>query len=215
MKSIIREIIAISVILASICLILVMLFFDDIKSESNQPQAAVYKMTDDEAKIMAEKEEYADSQSKIVLNSGYTVSAEELMQYKAEGNLKTGQVNPFDETSITDVIYDTDGNAYYQVLTSQSNASTNANQRFGTSLNTLTTNNVAGATGSQANTQNNLQQPATQNVQTSTITQNQALANPTQDNTAKQTVNQAYNPKADITAPSTDSGNLSLPTGKK
>ena len=114
MKTIIREIIAMIILLAAIILVLVMFFFDYIKADSNQPQAATYKMSEEEANIIKEKEEYENSQNRIVLSSGYTVTEEQLKEYKASGELKTGQTNPFDETPITDVLYDGEGNAFFK-----------------------------------------------------------------------------------------------------
>ena len=221
MKTVIREIIAMLIILLAVILVIVMFFFDYIKSGSNTPQAAVYQMTEDEEAIMKEKDEYTDSQNKIVLSSGYTVTAEELSQYKASGELKTGQTNPFDETPMTDVLYDAEGNAYYKTVTSKNDTTTNSSSTtnwYGT---------VSGTTGgtsatTNTNTASSTGAVITNSNQTSTITnQNQTTVGTKQVTTVpesaigNQSQTQVYNPATDITAPSTDSGNLSQSTGKK
>lgn len=91
MKTIIREVIALLILLIAIMLMIVMFFFDYIKSDSNQPQAATYQMTENELQILKEKDEYADSnsQNSIVLSTEQTLTEEELVQYKASGELKT------------------------------------------------------------------------------------------------------------------------------
>ena len=56
MKTIIREGIAMLILIAAIILVIVMFFFDYIKADSNQPQAATYQMTENEVEILEEKE---------------------------------------------------------------------------------------------------------------------------------------------------------------
>ena len=46
MKTVIREIVAMIIIVAAIILLMITFFFDYIKADTNQPQSAVYKMTD-------------------------------------------------------------------------------------------------------------------------------------------------------------------------
>lgn len=218
MKTVMREIVALIIVLLAIMLLIVMFFFDYIKSDSNQPQAATYQMTENEADILMEKENYNDSQNKIVLSTGYSITEEELSQYKASGELKTGQSNPFDETPITDVLYDAEGNAYYKVITNRNEVSTGS-QWYGT-----VSGDAKGITTSSGTTVTNNGQTATNNVgqtqsgQTTVPTQQVTAIPtpiPTPVPTSTPTPNQVYNPDTDITAPSTDSGNLSQATGRK
>ena len=111
MKTVIREIIAMIILVAAIILVTITFFFDYIKDQANQPQSAVYKMSDEESTILKERQNYINSQNKIVLSSAYSIDSSDLQNYKATNQLKTGQSNPFDEAPITDVIYDADGKA--------------------------------------------------------------------------------------------------------
>lgn len=225
MKTIVREIIAMTILLAAIVLVLVMFFFDYIKADSNQPQAATYKMSEEEANIIKEKEEYENSQNRIVLSSGYTVTEEELKEYKANGELKTGQTNPFDETPITDVLYDGEGNAFYKVINNRNEVSNSTNKWYGTvsgDSRGITTTNVTTSDGStvistkndtpDASTQMNNKQPTTTTVSPSATP---SSTSKTTSNNVTNTNRNVYDPTTDITAPSTDSGNLSKSTGKK
>lgn len=233
MKTVVREIIAMIILLAAIVLVLVMFFFDYIKADSNQPQAATYKMSEEEANIIKEKEEYEDSQNRIVLSSGYTVTEEELMEYKASGELKTGQTNPFDETPITDVLYDGEGNAFFKVINNRSEQSDSTNKWYGTvsgDSRGITTTTVTTSEGStMISTKNDTAETSTQ---TTTVPQTTTTVSPsvtpstvpssepatTSKSTPTASVNtnrNVYDPTRDITAPSPDSGNLSQSTGKK
>lgn len=118
MKTVIREVIAMIILVAAIILVTVTFFFDYIKDQANQPQSAVYKMSEAESTILRERQNYINSQNKIVLSSAYSIDSSDLQSYKATNQLKTGQSNPFDEVPITDIIYDAEGNAYYQVTSS-------------------------------------------------------------------------------------------------
>ena len=109
MKTVIREIIAMIILVAAIILVTITFFFDYIKDQANQPQSAVYKMSDEESTILKERQNYINSQNKIVLSSAYSIDSSDVQNYKATNQLKTGQSNPFDEAPITDVIYDADG----------------------------------------------------------------------------------------------------------
>ena len=200
MKKIVREVIALIILLIAIMLMIVMFFFDYIKSDSNQPQAATYQMTENELQILKEKDDYSNSQEdKIVLQNGYTVTEEELSGYKASGELKTGQSNPFDETAVTGVLYDAEGNAYYKVIAGKNEAQTSS-----TWYGTVSGNSVAPSQTSVP----------TQAVKTPAPTVT-PIPTPTATPTPTPTPTQAYNPDTDITAPSSDSGNLSQVTGRK
>ena len=88
---------------------------------------------------------------KIVLSSAYSIDSSDLQNYKATNQLKTGQSNPFDEAPITDVIYDADGKAYYQITSSinSSNKTTGTVVResvAGTTTNTSTNTNTNNST---------------------------------------------------------------------
>lgn len=119
MKSVIREILAMIILIAAIVLLMLTFFFDYIKAETNQPQAAIYKMSENEVNILKERQNYIESQNKIVLSSAYSLDESDLEQYKVTNQLKTGQSNPFDEIPITDIIFDAEGNAYYMVSTNR------------------------------------------------------------------------------------------------
>ena len=191
-----------------------------IKADSNQPQAATYQMTENEVEILEEKENYIQSQNTIVLTSGYTVTEEELSEYKANGELKTGQANPFDETPITDVLYDAEGNAYYKVITNRNEITTN-NQWYGTvsgdsrgiTTTNTTTTTTTNTTSNQTQTSNTTESTKNTATTNTTMTNKNTTSNTTQ--TKQITENQVYNPTTDITAPSTDSGNLTKSTGTK
>ena len=66
MKKVIREVIAMVILVAAILLLMLTFFFDYIKAESNEPQAAVYEMSENEVAILKEKQDYDESQNKIV-----------------------------------------------------------------------------------------------------------------------------------------------------
>lgn len=151
MKTVIREIIAMIILVAAIILVTVTFFFDYIKDQANQPQSAVYKMSDEESAILKERQNYINSQNKIVLSSAYSIDSSDLQNYKVTNQLKTGQSNPFDEAPITDVIYDAAGNAYYQITSSveSSNKTTGAVVR----------ESVAGTTTTNTSTNNSTYQP--------------------------------------------------------
>ena len=226
MKTIIREVIALLILLLAILLVIVMFFFDYIKADSNQPQAAIYQLTEDESQILNEKENSIDEQNTIVLSTGYTLTEEQLSQYKANGDLKTGQSNPFDETPVTDVLYDAEGNAYYKVVTNRNEISTGS-QWYGTVSGDSRGITTTETNGSATSTQNgNVVVTNTQpvnTVPTNAVTTKNPATTPTPTPTPTQSVTsttagkttQTYNPNTDITAPSTDSGNLSQSSGKK
>ncbi|MCI8545978.1 MAG: hypothetical protein HFJ44_01955 [Clostridia bacterium] len=113
MKTIIRESIAMIILICAIMLILVTLFFDYIKENSIEISSATYQMSKEEQNILKEKQKYLASQNTITLSSGYTVTEDDLNAYKSSGDLKQGQSNPFDETPITEVTYDENSATYY------------------------------------------------------------------------------------------------------
>lgn len=182
MKTVIREVIAMIILIAAIILLMLTFFFDYIKAESNEPQAAVYKMSENEANILKDRQNYIESQNKIVLSSAHKLDESDLQQYKVTSQLQTGQSNPFDEVPITDVLYDAEGNAYYQVVTTRNET------------------NTASAKGS-----------------VSGISSGSSTNDKTQENNNSNNVtnNTAYEPDKDITAPSTNSGNLTHGNGGK
>lgn len=146
MKTVIREIIAMIILVAAIILVTVTFFFDYIKDQTNQPQSAVYKMSDEESTILKERQNYINSQNTLVLSSAYSIDESDLQNYKVTNQLKTGQSNPFDEAPITDVIYDADGKAYYQVTTQTTSSNTTSGSTVRESVagttNTVTTSNT-------------------------------------------------------------------------
>lgn len=124
MKAIIRESIAMIILIFALMLILITVFFDYIKENSIEISGATYEMSKEEQKILKEKQNYLASQNKITLSSGYTVSEDDLQAYKSNGDLKLGQSNPFDETYITEIIHDSEGSIHYQ-LSDPRNVTTN------------------------------------------------------------------------------------------
>ena len=183
MKTVIREIIAMIILVAAIILVTITFFFDYIKAESNEPQAAVYKMSENEANILKDRQNYIESQNKIVLSSAHKLDESDLQQYKVTSQLQTGQSNPFDEVPLTDIIYDAEGNAYYQVVTTRNETNT-----------TSIKGSVSG-------------------ISSGTIKDDTKDSNNNSNNNA--TNNTAYEPNKDITAPSTNSGNLTKGNGGK
>lgn len=149
MKTVIREIIAMIILVAAIILVTVTFFFDYIKEQANQPQSAIYKMSDEEGNILKERQNYINAQNKIVLSSAYSIDSSDLQSYKATNQLKTGQSNPFNEDPLTDIIYDAAGNAYYQVSTPRASENSTGG--------TVVRESVAGTTGntSTSTTTNN------------------------------------------------------------
>ncbi len=183
MKTVIREVIAMIILIAAIVLLMLTFFFDYIKAESNEPQAAVYKMSENEANILKDRQNYIESQNKIVLSSAHKLDESDLQQYKVTSQLQTGQSNPFDEVPLTDIIYDAEGNAYYQVVTTRNETNT-----------TSIKGSVSG-------------------ISSGTIKDDTKDSNNNSNNNA--TNNTAYEPNKDITAPSTNSGNLTKGNGGK
>lgn len=185
MKTVIREIVAMIIIVAAIILLMITFFFDYIKADSNQPQSAVYKMTENEANILEERQNYIDSQNKIVLSSAYSLDESDLQQYKETNQLQTGQSNPFDEVPLTDILYDAEGNAYYSASTVRN-----------------TTNNTTNRQSSYGSISGNSEPPKQ-------ITESRT------NTTTENSTNTVYQQDKDITAPSTSSGNLTKGTGTK
>lgn len=184
MKTVIREVIAMIILIAAIVLLMLTFFFDYIKAESNEPQAAVYKMSENEANILKDRQNYIESQNKIVLSSAHKLDESDLQQYKVTSQLQTGQSNPFDEVPLTDIIYDAEGNAYYQVVTTRNETNTTSTKG---SVSGISSGTIKGDTKQDSN--NNSNNNATNNT--------------------------AYEPNKDITAPSTNSGNLTKGNGGK
>ena len=182
MKTVIREVIAMIILIAAIVLLMLTFFFDYIKAESNEPQAAVYKMSENEANILKDRQNYIESQNKIVLSSAHKLDESDLQQYKVTSQLQTGQSNPFDEVPLTDIIYDAEGNAYYQVVTTRNETNTTSTKG---SVSGISSGTVKDDTKQDSNNNNNA------------------------------TNNTAYEPNKDITAPSTNSGNLTKGNGGK
>ena len=200
MKTVVREIIAMIILVIAIGLIVTLVFFEDIKTSADQPQAAIYQASSDEEKILKEKEKYENSQNTLVLSSAYSVNATDLSSYKANGNSVQGQSSPFDELSITDILYDKDGNTFYNV---QGNK-TSQNQYN-------TTNNV-----NQKNTNNQTTNKGTTNNSYTTGTGNTITITPNSNTTKQnQTTNQGKQYSSDISTSSESSGKLFPSTGTK
>jgi len=115
MKTIIRESLAMIILIFAIMLILITVFFDYIKNNSIEITGATYQLSKEEQKILKEKQNYLENQNKIVLSSGYSITEEDLQNYKASGDLKSGQSNPFDEALVTEIIHEADGSIHYKV----------------------------------------------------------------------------------------------------
>lgn len=125
MKTIIRESVAMIILICAIMLILVTVFFDYIKENSIEISGATYQMSKEEQNILNEKKKYLASQNTITLSSGYTVTEEELNAYKSSGDLKLGQSNPFDESSITEVTHDENSGTYYVITDPRASSNSN------------------------------------------------------------------------------------------
>ena len=115
MKTIIREIFAMIILIAAIMVILITIFFDYIKENTIEVSAATYQLSSEEQEILKEKQNYINSQNAIILSSTYTIDANDLSYYKSIGNLSTGQSSPFDEIPVTEVLHSADGKTYYDV----------------------------------------------------------------------------------------------------
>jgi cytoskeletal protein RodZ len=182
MKTIIRESLAMIVLVAAILLITVLVFFDYIKEDANQPQPAIYEVGKEEQNILKEKEEYEKSKETLVLKSMYSVDSTDLSSMKASGEFKQGQSSPFDETPITEITRDSEGNIYYQIN----------NKTKNTTNNTANTNNTTNKKDSNNKTTNNTP------VNNTTQTPNQNAGDKTQ----------AQQIKEDITTSSPSSGSM-------
>lgn len=201
MKTVFREIIAMLILVIAIGLIVALVFFDYIKTSADQPQSAVYQASSDEEKILKEKEKYENSQNTLVLSSAYSVNATDLSSYKASGNLVQGQSSPFDELSITDILYDKDGNTFYNVQ-NKTNTSNTSN-----TSNTMNQNHY----NNNIYNQNQNQNSGTVNNSYTTGTGNTITITPPQATTAPSSP--TYN--SDISTSSASSGNLFQSTGTK
>ena len=120
MKVIIRETLAMIILIAAIMLIIVMTFFDYIQDESTMPTSAKYVKNEEITNILLSKKEYQYDWIFIKCNnsislssSSLTVEPDMLSQMVSQTDL--GQSAPFDELPITRIVYDRDGNAYYRV----------------------------------------------------------------------------------------------------
>ena len=114
MKVIIRETLAMIILIAAIMLIIVMTFFDYIQDESTMPTSAKYVKNEEITNILLSKKEYQYAANSISLSSSsLTVEPDMLSQMVSQTDL--GQSAPFDELPITRIVYDRDGNAYYRV----------------------------------------------------------------------------------------------------
>lgn len=158
MKTIIRESLAMIVLVAAILLITVLVFFDYIKEDANKPQPAIYEVSKEEQNILKEKEEYEKSKETLVLKSMYSVDSTDLSSLKASGEFKQGQSSPFDETPITEITRDSEGNIYYQINNKTKNNTTNGTNTSNKNQTGNTSNVVKNTTNNQTtNTNNNTQ----------------------------------------------------------
>lgn len=121
MKSIIREVIAMIILICAILLILLTIFFDYIKEYYVEVSAATYKTSLEEQNILSERNNYLESQNSLILSAGYTISEDDLSYYKSTGNLVQGQSSPFDEIPVTSILHAANGDTYYEVSNSMNN----------------------------------------------------------------------------------------------
>ncbi len=152
MKVIIRETVAMIILIAAIMLIIVMTFFDYIQDESTRPTSAKYVKNEEITNILMSKKEYQDAANSISLSSSsLTVEPDMLSQMISKYDL--GQSAPFDEIPITRIDYDKDGNAYYRVANDNTIGNPNINGTTGTSYGDVGTgSSVAGTTEQQTTT---------------------------------------------------------------
>lgn len=165
-KVIIKETIAMIILIAAIALITILVFFDYIKAEADQPQAAIYQMTPEEENLIAEKQKYTEEKDKLILSSDYSIDEEDLKLFKESGTLTQGQSSPFDEMPITDILYDQAGNAYYNTTNVRKPHKTNTTNE----TNNNTTNNQT------ENTINNDKNQVTNTTNQPTTTTNNSTA---------------------------------------
>lgn len=160
MKTIIRESIAMIILVMAILIITVLVFFDSIKAESNQPQAAKYRVSKEEQNILEAKKEYEEQKNTTVLTATYSVDNEVLANHKAKKEFSQGQSSPFDEIVITDILHDKAGNAYYQVRSEENKIdntlnSNNSNNKGNSNTNSNSTNNSNNSNNNSTNNNNN------------------------------------------------------------
>lgn len=154
MKTIIRESFAMIVLIFAIMLILITIFFDYIKSNSIEITGATYQLSKEEQKIFAEKQNYLESQNKIVLSSSYSITEEDLQNYKASGDYKSGQSNPFDEVLVTEIIHNADGSVHYRVTDPTTTVSNTTSSISGNGSGTVVTNSNNNSNTNKTNTTN-------------------------------------------------------------
>lgn len=177
MKTIIRESLAMIVLVAAILLITVLVFFDYIKEDANKPQSAIYEVSKEEQNILKEKEEYEKSKETLVLKSMYSVDSSDLSSLKASGEFKQGQSSPFDETPITEITRDSEGNIYYQVNNKTSNNTNNTVNGANNSSKNQTESAVKNNTSNQ-NTNNSTDEKAKNNNQSQQLKEDISTSSP-------------------------------------
>lgn len=224
MKTIFRELLAMIVIVAAAGLITVLIFFDYIKADVNQPQAAIYETSKKEKSILEEKEKYEEDKDTLVLSSAYSIGENELSNMKASGEFQQGQASPFDEIPITDIRVDSEGNVYYQTnATANNNNSGSSNT--GNNSSSPGNNNSTGNNNSGNNTNNNTNNTGNNNTgnnsnnNNSNNSNNNNNNNNTNNNTGNNSNNAGNNngssntgtpSNGDITSPSAGTGNLQV-----
>lgn len=174
MKTIIRESLAMIVLVAAILLITVLVFFDYIKEDANKPQPAIYEVSKEEQNILKEKEEYEKSKETLVLKSMYSVDSTDLSSLKASGEFKQGQSSPFDETPITEITRDSEGNIYYQINNKTKNTTNNTTN----GTNTSNKNQTGNTSNVVKNTTNNQTTNTNNNTQTQQIKEDISTSSP-------------------------------------
>lgn len=153
MKTIIRESFAMIILICAIMLILITVFFDYIKNNSIEITGATYQLSKEEKNILEEKQNYLESQNKIILSSSYSITEEDLQDYKASGDLKSGQSNPFDEALVTEIIHNADGSIHY-VVTDPTTITNNTSSSSGTGSVVTNTNKTTNTNSNKNNTTN-------------------------------------------------------------
>lgn len=178
MRTIIREGLAMIVLVSAIALITTLVFFDYIKEDANQPQSEIYEVSKEEQNILKEKEEYDEKKETLLLKSMYSVDENELSGLKASGEFSQGQSSPFDETPITDIVHDREGNIYYQINNKTSNNTVSGNNA---NSNTVQ-NNVSNTSNNTSNTNSNKKNGAKDNSDLSSPSDNSGSLMVTQKN---------------------------------
>lgn len=134
-KSIIREVIIMLLLLIAIILALGVLFYDYIPANKQVPSIASYTTSEE---IQAELEEEITEEETVLVT--YEITASDLKTYEKTSDYTKGKVNPF---------------STYETETSDENNVTNTSETNSTNTNTSSSTNSSTTSNTTSNTSSN------------------------------------------------------------